>query len=298
LDEHELAWAAGFFDGDGWAALVRDGRRRKRRPMAQINQASLSDVPEVLLRFRHAVGVGRIAGPKKENGRQDLYWWVASSRPDVACVGELIGPWLSREKRAQFRAAAGLMVDDSPFDSFAWAAGLFDAEGSVSLNDHRTHPGHKVIESAITQGSSRDVPEELRRFGRLVTIGHINGPYEQEGANELVYRWRVHRADEIRVVMHLLDPWLGSVKRLQARHALKVIDAQPVLRRGRPDWGSRKTHCVHGHEYATARVRPYVRRMPAGVQRRDSKQCLTCLREYARAKSAQSTGANLGQPAT
>ena len=260
--------------------------------MAQINQGGSTGVPEVLLRFHEAVGVGRVAGPKKEEGRQDLYWWVASSRADVARVGELVGPWLSHEKRAQFRAAIGLTVDHAPVDSFAWAAGLFDAEGSVSLSDHRTHPGYKVIESAVTQGSSRDAPEELTRFLRLVTIGYINGPYEQEGANELVFRWRLHRADDIRVVMHVIDPWLGPVKRLQARHALKTVDTQPVLPRGRPDWGSHKTHCVHGHEYATARVRPYVKRSPAGVQRRDSKQCLACLRDHARARSAEARALN------
>lgn len=200
-------------------------------------------------------------------------------------------------RRAQFRAAVGMRVDDAPLDSFAWAAGLFDAEGSVSLSDHRTHPGHKVIESAVTQGSTRDVPEELSRSLRLVKIGYVNGPYEQEGANELVYRWRLHRADDIRIVVHLLDPWLGAVKRLQARHALRIIDDQPVLPRGRPDLGSHKTHCVHGHEYATARVRLYVKRTPAGVQRRDSKQCLACLREYARARSARARAAVLDQRA-
>lgn len=154
-----------------------------------------------------------------------------------------------------------------------------------------------MIESAVTQGSTRNVPEELSRFLRLVKIGYVNGPYEQEGANELVYRWRLHRADDIRIVVHLLDPWLGAVKRLQARHSLRIIDDQPVLLRGRPDWGSHKTHCVHGHEYATARVRPYRKRTPVGVQRRDSKQCLACLREYARAKSALARAAVLDQRA-
>lgn len=27
-------------------------------------------------------------------------------------------------------------------------------------------------------------------------MGYVYGPYEQEGANELVYRWRVHTADD------------------------------------------------------------------------------------------------------
>ena len=192
MDEHELAWAAGFFDGDGWAALVRPKGRRTGQPHAQINQSSLNGVPEVLVRFRDAVEVGRIGGPKLEDGREPLYWWIASSRGDVLRTGTLIGRWLSHEKRDQFSAAVGLCFDERPIDSFAWAAGLFDAEGSTCLSDHRSHSGYKAIEAAITQGGAEGVPTELDRFLGLVGAGAIYGPYEQAGANAPVYRWRAH----------------------------------------------------------------------------------------------------------
>ncbi len=253
--------------------------------MAQINQADARGVPEVLTRFRDAVGVGRVAGPKVEEGRQDLYWWVASSRGDVSRTGELIGPWLSSEKRGQFHSAVAIAFEHPPLDTFAWAAGLFDAEGSVSLSDHQSHAGYRVIEAAITQGGGDAMPEELTRISSLFQRGNVNGPYVQDGANELVYRWRASRADDVRSVIHLIYPWLGRVKRSQAIAALRVIDAQPTLPRGRVEWGSHKTHCVHGHEYATARIRPYASR-GTGVQRRASKQCLACVREQARAGRA------------
>src|SRR4030088_1913446 len=99
--------------------------------MAQINQGSSTGVPEVLVRFRDTVGVGRIAGPKIEEGRLPLYWWVASSRGDVLKVGELISPWLSAQKLLQFSESVGLTVRRTPASSNAWAAGLFDAEGST-----------------------------------------------------------------------------------------------------------------------------------------------------------------------
>ena len=213
MDDHELAWAAGFFDGDGWAAPVRYGRRSNRRPMAQINQAGAQGVPEVLIRFRDAVGVGRIGGPKVEEGREDLYWWVASSRGDVLQTGQRIGPWLSSGKRGQFRSAIAITFDRLPLTSLAWAAGLFDAEGSVSLSDHRSHADYEVIEATITQGGNGSMAEELTRFRSAAGFGHLNGPYEQAGANELIYRWRVHTVDEVRLLLHLLDPWLSSVKR-------------------------------------------------------------------------------------
>lgn len=283
MDEHELAWAAGFFDGDGWAALSRQRGRRTGQPQARINQSSIHGVPEVLVRFRDAVGVGRIGGPKIEHGREPLYWWSASSRGDVTRTGGLIGGWLSGQKRDQFTAATGLRFHAAPISSFAWAAGLFDAEGSTSLSDHRSHAGYKVIEAAITQGGAT-IPEELARVHALLARGNVNGPYIQEGANELIYRWRASRVDDVRMLVHLLDPWLGQVKRAQALAALRVIDAQPLLPRGRLEWGSHKTHCVHGHEYATARLRAYASRSSNGSQRRASKQCLVCVRDQARAR--------------
>jgi len=282
LDEHELAWAAGFFDGDGWAALVRSRGRKRGQPHAQINQASLDGVPDVLRRFRNAVGVGRISGPKIEDGRQPLYWWVASSARDVARAGSLIGPWLSPEKRRQFENTVALSFGYPPRDSIAWAAGLFDAEGSASLSDHRSHAGYKVIEASITQGGSEDVPVELQRFLALVATGRNYGPYEQEDANEPIYRWRSYTTESVRGVVHLLLPRLGEVKRKQALTALAVVDSQPTLPRGRAEWGSHKTHCIHGHEYAAARLKPYARRTPNGIERRASKQCLACVREQAR----------------
>ena len=250
--------------------------------MAQINQADANGVPEVLTRFRKAVGVGRVAGPKIEDGRQDLYWWVASSYGDVRRTGQLIGPWLSSEKCEQFEAAVGLTFARPPLASRAWAGGLFDAEGSVSLGRHRTHAGYRVLDASVTQVGMAGSPEELVRFQALMMLGKVYGPYEQEGATGPVYRWRLSRPDQVRAVLHVIGPWIGSVKRAQARDTLMVLDAQPVLSRGRPEWGSHKSQCIHGHEYSTARVRPYVSR--GGVQRRDSKQCLVCTREQASAK--------------
>ena len=127
------------------------------------------------------------------------------------------------------------------------------------------------------------MPEELIRFHRIVGVGNLYGPYEQDGANELVYRWRVQTLDGVRLVLHVLLPWLGGVKRVQALRAIETMDDQPTLPRGRPDWGSHKSHCVHGHEYATGRIRLYVSR-GIGIPRRVSKQCLACGREQARAK--------------
>ncbi|HET9810021.1 MAG TPA: hypothetical protein VFQ66_10005, partial [Candidatus Limnocylindria bacterium] len=138
MDRHELAWAAGFFDGEGWANAVAQKGRRTRQPHAQINQSDDYGVPGVLEQFLNVVGVGRISGPARKPDRIDRYWWIASSRPDVSRVAELLDPWLGDVKRFAFAAA----LDASPpaqqwqparAEMLAWAGGLYDGEGSASL---------------------------------------------------------------------------------------------------------------------------------------------------------------------
>lgn len=253
--------------------------------MAQINEGSETEVPQVLRRFRDAVGVGRLTGPKIEEGRLQLYRWVASSRGDVLRTGTLIGPWLSRAKRKQFRATVGLRFGAVAANSAAWAAGLYDAEGSTSLRAHRSHTGFKLVEASITPSSSKALPQELVRFRDLANLGSIYGPYAQDGALEPLYRWECRKPDEIRRVMHLLQPWLGSVKRAQAFEALAFVGRQQELPRGRVEWGWHKDKGIDGHEYAVVRIRRYKSR-GKGVEPRASKQC-GCVRARAGAPTTQ-----------
>jgi hypothetical protein len=284
MDRHELAWAAGFFDGEGWA-----GESKPRGVQAQINQAGSGGAPQALIRFRAALeGLGRIGGPTREPKRKDMYRWLVSSRNDVDLLLLLLKPWLGPVKLAQFARATGLKISAAQARSSddewrAWAAGLFDGEGCSALLRHRTHPGYMTGELSVTQSSLVGSPEVLRRFGVVVEAGYISGPYAQRSATMDVYRWKVAALADVESVIAQLWPWLGDVKRAQAQRTLDVLRAQPQLPRGNPEWGNRKTHCINGHEYANSRIRPFIGR-GKNEEHRDSKQCLTCLRDYARKK--------------
>lgn len=285
-----MAWAAGFFDAEGWAAAVKS--RGATRPFAQINQADAFGVPEVLTRFQAAVGAGRIGGPRRVAGRIDLYHWVASSRGDVMRAFEMLSPWLGAVKKAQFVKAVGTIAaaqfTPSPDEELAWAAGLFDGDGSTCFERHGTRAEYRRADMSVTQTSRIGVPEVLTRFHRIVSVGHINGPYGGSERWEPVCRWKAHRLADIEIVTRAIWPWLGGVKRVQAATVIAEVASQPVLPRGNPAWGdSHKTHCVHGHEYASARIRAYRARSVEGAERRASKQCLTCVREWARRQYAE-----------
>lgn len=106
----EAPWAAGLFDGEGtFGAYSRARTRPSWRAVAmEIPQSSAGSVPETLLRFRDAVGVGSVTGPRivaSPWSRLPQYRWRASGRHVCSAAIKAIWPWLGPVKRAEIRAA-------------------------------------------------------------------------------------------------------------------------------------------------------------------------------------------------
>ncbi len=103
----ELAWAAGFYDGEGYAGtqLARSGNRHLRLSIGQADRSLLE-------RFQRAVyGLGRINGPYQRSApdgtpRKPMHYWRASSC-EARRVIDLLTPYLSEPKLAQIEAAVG-----------------------------------------------------------------------------------------------------------------------------------------------------------------------------------------------
>lgn len=107
-DSHELAWAAGFFDGEGCTQLMHmKPRRNADYPTIRVivTQADRG----LLERFQRAVGDGNIVGPITKNrpGRKPLYR-LTKNGPAAAEILRVLWPWLSEPKREQARTAVAL----------------------------------------------------------------------------------------------------------------------------------------------------------------------------------------------
>lgn len=143
---------------------------------------------------------------------------------------------LSAEKRGQFAAAAIRMkrsvpgaVDDTSGREFesAWAAGLFDGEGTFgAYASARMRESWRGVSMSIPQASATAVPETLLRFRAVVGIGTITGPriVPSPWSRLPQYRWQATGRHVVSAAAKAIWPWLGPVKRSEIRAAMEHLD--------------------------------------------------------------------------
>jgi len=93
----------------------------------------------------------------------------------------------------------------------AWAAGLFEGEGSITLNR-----GKPVVQ---LRNCDKEV---ITRFRRALRLGKIYGPYVNRSAaardgypRKDYFAWMA-RGDEFRIAVEMMWPWLSRRRQLRA----------------------------------------------------------------------------------
>jgi hypothetical protein len=241
ITETQVAWAAGLFDGEGSASTYLPQQRLTRRRQMQVSQGGVAgEFPLVLVRFRDALGgVGGITGPY----RGYLYYWKTTRNDVIDDVSQALWPFLSRDKRVQLGKAAlevgravPVLTRGAPSLELerAWAAGLFDGEGSVFLMKDPRWPDWRGVAMELAQATIGDVPESLSRFHSIVAVGRISGPRTLRNPWSRLpqYRWRVSGRRNVGAVIRALWPWLSPVKREQIRAMRTHLDPDPDLSPG------------------------------------------------------------------
>lgn len=96
LQAVELAWAAGFFDGEGCITTTT-------QPAGTYLQLRISQTDHRPLdRFSQVVGIGNVTGPYDvKEGHQQTFYWSASGLQNTHQVLSLLWPYLSEPKREQ-----------------------------------------------------------------------------------------------------------------------------------------------------------------------------------------------------
>lgn len=89
----ELAWCAGFFDGEGSTSILK----AQRDQYAYIRMSISQKYPELLEKFKGIVGAGSIYKAKK----REIYSWDCYKQDEVLRVLELLWPYLGETKKNQ-----------------------------------------------------------------------------------------------------------------------------------------------------------------------------------------------------
>lgn len=111
----ELAWAAGFLDGEGcWYAMKASKRKngtQPRRFALSVNQAD----PRPLLRLAEIAGQGNVKGPytpkeRKVKRNKPVWYFVLSGLPAWHFYIRL-EPYMSEPKKEQVQSIIPLLTD-------------------------------------------------------------------------------------------------------------------------------------------------------------------------------------------
>lgn len=104
-------------------------------------------------------------------------------------------------------------------EQLAWAAGIFEGEGCISLLRRRSPRSdiHSVMVSMYM--TDRDV---IERFSEIVSIGHLtHGPFKKD-TNLLGHVWQTGKFEHAQALIALLWPWLGDRRRARAVEVLQA----------------------------------------------------------------------------
>jgi hypothetical protein len=276
-------------------------RREKSRPgyrrlCVAVTQRGTATVPEVLTRLRAAMhGMGSFS---REHDR--LYQWRVSDDSRARATIAFLRPWIGTVKRRQATLAVASV--DEQYSSGrvrgrprrrhappqiprvvlatlgpaqrrrldrAWAAGFLDGEGCFGLARAKARVGGQPwyrIRASSTQHGDVGVPAPvLRRLHRVLGVGHIERHGEPDD-----FKWVAEGIPAIEHVLEVVGPWLGTIKREQARDAMAAFTRQARLKGG-------STQCKRGHKYDV------VGRRPNGTLHR---RCNACARLLGRRKRA------------
>lgn len=151
-------------------------------------------------------------------------------------------------------------LQPSPLDA-AWAAGLFEGEGSITVQRQRS-----TARIGIRFTMSMTDLDVMQRFCAIVGCGSLTGPTWHSGSTKPQWRFYAGTPDFARLAW-MFRPFLGERRRQALKDALRAYRTQPARRNHQRE----KTHCPHGHEYTAANTFRY--------PNHPARRCLTCERE-------------------
>lgn len=105
IHRESLAWAAGFFDGEGCITLSRHNDKYINLSLSigqkLIDEELIWGESESLVKFREAVQIGNINGPylDRRNSTSQICRYTASGYEQIQAIMAMLWPWLGDIKK-------------------------------------------------------------------------------------------------------------------------------------------------------------------------------------------------------
>lgn len=161
MDSHEIAWAAGLFDGEG--TIFASETMKRARKNVRLHMAVRMTTFEDVARFHRAVGVGAVRGPytRTESGKQrkPIWAWTAGTDESVRVCVALLWPYLGANKRTQASEAIATRDQHLSKPEPLTLRKDFCRRGHDQSVNRRIHPGggsHCVLCQRLTYVLWRD----------------------------------------------------------------------------------------------------------------------------------------------
>jgi len=113
----------------------------------------------------------------------------------------------------------------NPNRDIAWAAGLFEGEGTIS---YRIVGLYHYLRFQLVMTDE----QEVRDFGSIIGVGAVHGPYLQRRSKKdgsptkPFWRWSVDSFKNTTRVWELLKPFLGERRKQQFWQIKKIIHCE------------------------------------------------------------------------
>lgn len=166
---------------------------------------------EVLEVFSRSVVIRTTGKPK----------WFRTAKCRCSCgaisdlpLSNLVGGSSLRCRACAARAAIGGRSTSQDELAVAWAAGLFEGEGSVILYRPHGRAPHPRIQLSSTD---EDV---IRRFAAVVGRGRVYGPYQKKDSRLPRFDWTTGSWLNCAEIAGRLWPYLGERRRAKMREVL------------------------------------------------------------------------------
>ena len=151
-------------------------------------------------------------------------------------------------------------------ERIAWAAGLFEGEGSIGAQTTCAHGNVRVRVRFTLAMTDRDV---LERFHAIVGAGSVTGPFWYDKSTRHIWRWCASSRPDVARLTDMFRPFLCERRLRALNEALHAFREQPP-----PAHKNReRTHCRRGHPFSDGNTR---------VESTGSRRCLTCERDRER----------------